>query len=90
MTKIDKGGKVRDENRKLILQRLLDKGLLPYDGQYIQDTILKELTLREMEILNEEIEKSFAPTRELTFAKLGSWTKNMIKSAKERSQKMWG
>jgi len=80
---------VRNEERKLILQRLLDKGLLPYDGQYIQDTTLNELTLREMEILNEEIEKSFAPTRELTFAKLGSWTKNMIKSAKERSQKMW-
>ncbi|MCI0666408.1 MAG: hypothetical protein L0220_35625 [Acidobacteria bacterium] len=82
--KIEKGGKVKDEERKLILNRLFDKGLLPYDGQYINDTTLKELTLREMEILNEEIEKSFAPTRELSFSKLGSWTKNLIKSAKGR------
>ena len=81
---------MKDEERKLILHRLLDKGLWPYDGQVIDGSTLKELTLREMEILNEEIEKSFAPTRELTFEKLGSWTKNLIKSAKVRSQKMWG
>jgi hypothetical protein len=80
---------VKDEERKLIINRLFDKGLLPYDGQYINDTILKELTLPEMEILNEEIEKSVAPARVLMFANLGLWTKNLIRSAKERSQKIW-
>jgi hypothetical protein len=86
---------VRDKERKLILHRLLDKGLWPYHGQDIDDTTLKELTLREMEILTEEIEKSFAPAQVSTFAKLLSWTENLIKSLiKEsarikRSQKTW-
>ncbi len=80
---------MRNEDRNLVLNKLFDKGLWPYDGQNIDDATLKKLSLQEMEILTEEIEKSFASTRVSTSEKLRFWAKNLIKSLIKESAKKW-
>ncbi len=39
-----------DGERQLIVSRLVDKGLLPYDGGVLDRATLKNLTEREMEV----------------------------------------
>jgi hypothetical protein len=39
--------------RQLIVSRLVDKGLLPYDGGVLDPAMLENLTEREMEVFGE-------------------------------------
>jgi hypothetical protein len=42
-----------DGERQLIVSRLVDKGLLPYDGGVLDSATLENLTEREMEVFGE-------------------------------------
>ena len=42
-----------DGERQLIVSRLVDKGLLPYDGSVLDQATLENLTEREMEVFGE-------------------------------------
>jgi hypothetical protein len=44
---------VTDGERQLILRRLHDKGILPYNGQMYDETSIRQLTPREREVLRD-------------------------------------
>jgi hypothetical protein len=53
MAKKKGAGEMTDGERQLIVSRLVDKGLLPYDGGVLDPAALENLTEREREVFGE-------------------------------------